>query len=354
MEIAGMANSMNSKWYMEGIDSPSEIHKILAKERQQTLTKPRGSLGVLEDLAIDFSGWQSCETPEVTAIKIAVFAADHGIANENVSAFPQQVTIEMIRNFSTGGAAISVLARQMAAEFVVVNVGTAQECPLLKGVVQVPVGLGTANFTKSEAMTEQQLEQALAVGAGQALEKADLFIGGEMGIGNTSSAAALACALLQLPAMTLTGRGTGIDTPSWQRKQKLINLALEFHADSLNSPLDILRCLGGFEIAALTGSYIRCAQLGTPILVDGFIATAAALLAVRLRPEVLGWMIFAHRSQEPGHRIVLEALDASPLLDFSLRLGEGSGAALAVPLIQSACKLHAEMATFAEASVSQS
>lgn len=344
---------MNSNWYMENIDSPSETHRSLAGERQQTLTKPQGSLGLLESLAVDFSGWQSLECPEVKVIKIAVFAADHGIAEENVSAFPQQVTIEMIRNFSKGGAAISVLAKQISAEFVVVNVGTAQECPEMVGVVQAPVGLGTMNFTKSEAMTTLQLEQALAIGAEQASTEADLFIGGEMGIGNTSSAAALTCALLNLPATTLTGRGTGIDTSAWQRKRRLIDQALELHSTNLNSPLAVMRCLGGFEIAALTGSYVRCAQLGVPILVDGFIATAAALVAVRLRPEVLAWMVFAHRSQEPGHRIVLEALAASPLLDFSLRLGEGSGAALAVPLIQSACRLHAEMATFAEASVSQ-
>lgn len=344
---------MNNNWYMENIDSPSETHRSLASERQLSLTKPQGSLGLLESLAVDFAGWQSLECPDVKAIKIAVFAADHGIAEENVSAFPQQVTIEMIRNFSKGGAAISVLAKQISAEFVVVNVGTAQKCPEMIGVVQVPVGQGTMNFTKSEAMTTLQLEQALAIGADQARTEADLFIGGEMGIGNTSSAAALTCALLNLPAMTLTGRGTGIDTSAWQRKRKLIDQALELHATNLNFPLEVMRCLGGFEIAALTGSYIRCAQLGVPILVDGFIATAAALVAVRLRPEVLAWMVFAHRSQEQGHHIVLEALAASPLLDFSLRLGEGSGAALAVPLIQSACRLHAEMATFAEASVSQ-
>jgi len=344
---------MNKEWYRQEIAIPSEEYRAIASERQKTLTKPQGSLGLLENLAIDFCAWQERLRPELEKIRIAVFAADHGIAEERVSAFPQQVTLEMIRNFSTGGAAISVLAKHLSAEFSVVNVGTAQPCPDFAGVVQLPVGTGTENFAKREAMTGSQLEEALEVGAGQASATADLFIGGEMGIANTSSAAALACAVLGSSAVTLTGRGTGIDTPSWQRKRRLIDSALELHEDKLTSPLAILRCLGGFEIAALTGSYIRSAQLGVPILVDGFISTAAALMAVQIQPEIQAWMLFAHRSQEQGHCHLLEALDASALLDFSLRLGEGSGAALAVPLLQAACRLHSGMATFEEASVSQ-
>lgn len=343
-----------TNWYEESV-KPVEASAVeAALARQASLTKPAGSLGRLESIGVKFSGWQGTEKPSLEKIQIAVFAADHGIAEEGVSAFPQQVTVEMIKNFSHGGAAISVLARQWSANFSVTNMGTAFPCGDFPLLVSKPIAPGTQNFVKQAAMTAEQLDKALLSGAETVLSDNQLFIGGEMGIGNTTSAAALACAYLDEAAIVLTGRGTGVDDEVFSRKVKLIELALERHLPVAATSFDKLRFFGGFEIAALTGAYIRCAQQGVPILVDGFISTVAALAAIKLNPETKDWMLFSHKSKEPGHKIVLSCLDADPLLDFQLRLGEGSGAALCVPLLQSACLLQSQMATFEEASVSES
>jgi nicotinate-nucleotide--dimethylbenzimidazole phosphoribosyltransferase len=246
------------------------------------------------------------------------------------------------------------LARQLSAQLDVVDLGTV--APLsLPGVRHLNLGPGTANFAQGPAMSESQLYAALGGGRDSVLRAstagAQLFIGGEMGIGNTTVATALACALLECPTASLVGPGTGLDAQGVSHKAQVIDRALRLHAQSIGDPLASLRALGGFEVAALVGAYLACAQQGMAALVDGFICTVAALVAVRINPSCRTWLFFAHRGAEPGHRLVLEALQAEPLLDLGLRLGEGSGAALAVPLLRLACELHNGMATFAEAAV---
>lgn len=341
-------------WWSGAAAIPWERAMTAARKRQQQLTKPAGSLGELEALAIQFAGWQDRSDPRIETVRIRIFAGDHGVVAEGVSAFPQAVTMQMIHNFATGGAAIAVLARHCGADFAVVNAGTATPCPEVAGVVHAQLAPGTENFCTGPAMSEALLRRALDCGAEHAPGRgsADLFIGGEMGIGNTTAAAALASALLNLPAETTVGRGTGIDDKGLALKCAAVERALKLHMSGNTSAFDILRCLGGLEIAALTGAYIACAQRAIPVLVDGYICTVAALLACRLNPGVRAWMLFAHQSAEPGHRHVLRALSAQPLLNLGMRLGEGSGAAVVVPLLQSACRLHNEMATFAEAGVS--
>lgn len=319
------------------------------------MTKPTGSLGRLESLACTLAALQARERPTVEQVHISVFAGDHGIARAGVSAFPQEVTAAMVRNFAQGGAAISVLARQLGASFEVVNLGTAIDPGSLPGVKDYRLGPGTADFTSEPAMTEHQL--ACALGAGRhAVERArlqgcELFIGGEMGIGNTTAATAIGCALLRRPPEVLAGPGTGLDAVGVARKIALIAEALQCHPQAQAVPLEALRRLGGFEIAALTGAYVACAQIGLPVLIDGFISSSAALVAARLCPDAEHWFLFAHSSAEPGHRLMLSSLRAQPLVNLGLRLGEGSGAAVAVPLLRLACALHNDMATFAEAEV---
>jgi nicotinate-nucleotide--dimethylbenzimidazole phosphoribosyltransferase len=285
-----------------------------------------------------------------------VFAADHGVAEEGVSAFPQSVTAEMVRNFARGGAAINVLARALDAALEVIDVGTAENPGPLPGVIDRRIASGTANIRHSSAMTRAQLERALQCGVEVAerarLNGVDLFIGGEMGIANTTSASAIACALLKLSASTVAGPGTGLDIAGVRRKASVIDEALAHHRLEPNDVLGVLTQVGGFEIAALVGAYLRCAQLGIPMLVDGYISTVAALCAWRLNADVAVWFFYGHHSAEPGHRLVMEALDARPMLHLGMRLGEGSGASAAVPLLRMACLLHNQMATFTEAGVS--
>jgi nicotinate-nucleotide--dimethylbenzimidazole phosphoribosyltransferase len=336
-----------------------------ALARQAQLTKPPGSLGQLEELAVRLATMQGVERPAVNHAAIAIFAGDHGIAAENVSAFPQAVTGEMVKNFARGGAAISVLAKTLGARLEVVNLGTVNDPGEWPNVVRAVIAPSTANFAAGPAMTEAQLAQALQAGRDSVLRArehgAQIFIGGEMGIANTTSASAIACALLQESPQLLAGPGTGLDSKGVAHKAAVIQRALDLHG-FLPSPsgrgvggegaLDVLRHVGGFEIAALAGAYLAAAQNGVPVLVDGFISTVAALTTVRIQPGARNWMLFAHTSAEPGHQRVLDALDAQPLLQLGMRLGEGSGAATAVPLLRLACALHNGMATFAEAQVS--
>jgi nicotinate-nucleotide--dimethylbenzimidazole phosphoribosyltransferase len=335
---------------------PDSDARRAAEARQAQLTKPAGALGRLEDIAIRLAALQGTEQPCVDRVHVTVFAGDHGVAAEGVSAFPQAVTAEMVKNFARGGAAISVAARTLGASLEVINLGTAHATGPLDGVKHYNLGPGTANFTAEPAMTVHQLANALAAGR-HAVERArlagnQLFIGGEMGIANTTAATALICALLDANPEQLAGPGTGLDRAGIAHKARVIQRALDLHDSYIDPPLEALRRLGGFEIAALTGAYIACAHLGLPVLVDGFISSAAALAAVRLCPGCQDWLLFAHTSAEPGHRTILAALDARPLLDLGMRLGEGSGAAVAVPLLRMACALHNGMATFAEAQVS--
>jgi nicotinate-nucleotide--dimethylbenzimidazole phosphoribosyltransferase len=327
-----------------------------ARSRQAILTKPAGALGELEALAVRLAGMQARALPRVDRVHICVFAADHGVAAEGVSAFPQAVTAQMIANFARGGAAVSVLARALGATLEVVNLGTVGESATHDGVRALVLGAGTQNFVTGAALTAAQLASALAAGRDsveRALAgRAELYIGGDMGIGNTTAAAALACALLGSAPEVMAGPGTGLDTGGVAHKAAIIRRGLVHHAGHLGDGLEALRRLGGFEIAALAGAYLRCAQLGLPALVDGFIAGAAALAAHALCPGARAWWLFAHRSAEPGHSAVLAALGARALLDLGMRLGEGSGAAMAVPLLRLACELHNGMATFTQAGVS--
>ncbi len=342
------------KQLFDSISPPDALFYQRALERQSLLTKPPGSLGVLENLAVRLAALQRRDAPQLDRIHISVFAADHGIAAENVSAFSQAVTGEMVKNFAAGGAAVNVLARHVKACFEVVDVGLLEPVNL-PTVISHRAGKGTANFKVSAAMSMPQLEIAIAAGqsaVSRALQgNADLFIGGEMGIANTTSASAMAAAILTLPASEITGAGTGLNAGQIAHKAAIIDTALEKHRLALTSPLAILQTLGGFEIAALTAAYISAAQQGLPVLIDGFISSVAALLAVNINPTCRDWLFYGHRSQEKGHKIVLDALAAQPILDLQLRLGEASGAVLAVPILQMACRLHNEMATFAQAQI---
>ncbi|MBV4553287.1 nicotinate-nucleotide--dimethylbenzimidazole phosphoribosyltransferase [Pseudomonas sp. SWRI102] len=346
---------MNHRWWLEPCKPVDTQALEQAAARQQQLTKPAGSLGRLESVAVQLAGLQGQVKPSLDRLWIAIFAGDHGVVAEGVSAFPQEVTGQMLLNFVSGGAAISVLARQLGASLEVVDLGTVTPSLDLPGVRHLNVGPGTANFAQGPAMTFAQGEQALQAGRDSAMRAlatgTQLFIGGEMGIGNTTAASALACALLECPVAHLVGPGTGLDAAGISRKTQVIERALALHKAQSEDPLQTLLNLGGFEIAALVGAYLACAQQGIAVLVDGFICSVAALVAVRLNPACRPWLLFAHRGGEPGHRHVLETLGAEPLLDLGLRLGEGSGAALAVPLLRLACDLHGQMATFAEAAV---
>ena len=347
---------MSLNWLEQPIAVISDQAIQEANERQSILTKPPGSLGKLEALAVKFSAIQKTQKPEIKNIQISVFAADHGIANENVSAFPQVVTTEMIKNFSRGGAAISVLAKELAAKLEVIDLGTVVEAGELNGVISSRIAKSTENFAQKAAMTEEQLEKALKAGVAAVQRAIDInahiFIGGDMGIANTTSATAMACAYLNKQPVDLAGPGTGLDEKGISHKVKVIEQALVKHQATSLDAIEVLRFFGGFEIAALTGAYIYAAQQGLPVVIDGFIATAAALAAIKIKPECDNWFIYAHQSHEPGHRLMLEALNAQPLINLNMRLGEGSGAAVVIPLLKQACALHANMATFAEAGVS--
>ncbi|OYQ04231.1 nicotinate-nucleotide--dimethylbenzimidazole phosphoribosyltransferase [Pseudomonas mandelii] len=346
---------MTQSWWLNPC-KPIDAQAVeQAQARQQQLTKPAGSLGRLESVAVQLAGLQGQVKPSLDQLWIAIFAGDHGVVAEGVSAFPQEVTGQMLHNFVSGGAAISVLARQLDAQLEVVDLGTVTPSLNLPGVRHLNIGAGTANFVEGPAMTAAQGELALQAGRDSVQRAvangAQLFIGGEMGIGNTTAASALACALLDCPVVHLAGPGTGLNAAGVSHKALVIERALALHGAQRGDAMQTLFNLGGFEIAALVGAYLACAQEGVAVLVDGFICSVAALVAVRLNPDCREWLLFGHRGAEPGHRHVLETLNAEPLLDLELRLGEGSGAALAVPLLRLACDLHGQMATFAEAAV---
>ncbi|MBL1268459.1 MAG: nicotinate-nucleotide--dimethylbenzimidazole phosphoribosyltransferase [Halomonas sp.] len=320
-----------------------------------TLTKPPGSLGALEELAIQLSAI-TCELkPSVTPPAVVVFAADHGVAAEGVSAFPQAVTAQMVANFANGGAAINVFARQIDAQVEIVDVGVAS--PLtLPGVTSARVRHGTANMVVEDAM---QLDQAIAaidlgIAAVNRAKKAGAkcLIVGEMGIANTTASSAMLAVLTGESVASVVGAGTGINPQQQAHKVAVIERAIAARSANAQAPLEVLGKLGGLEIAAMTGAYLAAAAQRLPAIVDGFIATVAALTACRICPAVRGYLIFGHRSQEQGHDVALKALEAKPLLDMGMRLGEGSGAALAYPLLQAATAMVAGMATFTDAGVS--
>jgi nicotinate-nucleotide--dimethylbenzimidazole phosphoribosyltransferase len=348
---------VNIDWLSAPAAALDEGVRREAIDRQAQLTKPPGSLGRLEEVALRLAAVQGRARPAVDRVRIAVFAADHGVAARGVSAFPQSVTAEMVRNFARGGAAISVLARELGARLEVIDLGTLSGTSEVTGVVDSWLGPGTADFSITAAMTEQQLASALDAGRravlGAVEDEDELFIGGEMGIGNTTAATAVACALLGADPAALAGPGTGLDSAGIARKASVVREALATHGDNIDEPLEVLRRLGGFEIAALTGAFVACGQHGLPAVVDGFIAGVSALAATRLCSGLEERLLFSHVSAEPGHARIVAALGADPLLDLGMRLGEASGAAVALPLLRLACSLHNDMATFDEAGVSE-
>ncbi len=326
---------------------------------QDRLTKPRGALGRLEPLGIRLAGIAGvCPPPVPAPGAVAVFAGDHGVLARGVSPWPQEVTAQMVANFCAGGAAINVIARQTGARVVVVDVGVATTLDDAPGLVRRKVRRGTADFTAQPAMSLDEARAALDVGAQVAADLvtdgAKCLITGEMGIGNTTPAAALIAALTGLPPADVTGRGTGIDDATLARKVAVVEGALARHADAIAAgPLATLAALGGLEIAALAGFVVGAAAARVPVVVDGVIADAALLVAVALAPQVLDYCVAGHRSSEPGATAVLDHLGLDPLLDLGLRLGEGSGACLALPVVEAAARVLREMATFDSAGVSE-
>ncbi|WP_058615376.1 nicotinate-nucleotide--dimethylbenzimidazole phosphoribosyltransferase [Tepidimonas taiwanensis] len=316
-------------------------------------TKPRGSLGRLEALALRLGIILGTEAPLLQAPQLVVFAGDHGLAEHGVSAYPSDVTWQMVENFLAGGAAVSVLARQHGLALTVVDCGVRHDFAPRPGLVIAKVAPGTADALQGPAMTEAQCRQAIDNGARlvQGLPGNVLLLG-EMGIGNTSAAALLMSRLTGLDIADCTGAGTGLDADGVQRKVEVLRAVLQRHPDA-RAPLQALAALGGFEIATMVGAVLQAAAERRVIVVDGFITSAAVLVAARMQPAVLQRCVFAHRSGERGHALLLAQLRAEPLLDLGLRLGEGSGAALAWPLLVSACAILREMASFDSAGVSR-
>ncbi len=328
-----------------------------AGRRQQQLTKPAGSLGRLETLAIQIAGIVGKDLPAVPRKAVVIMAADHGVTAESISAYPSEVTAQMVYNFLSEGAAINALARQAGARLVVVDIGIASPIHHAR-LLDRNIARGTANMATGPAMSRAAAIAAINVGleviATQVAEGLDLVALGEMGIGNTTAASALTAAITSAPVATVTGHGTGISDPQRQHKIAVIERALRINAPDLSDPIDVLANVGGLEIAGLVGVILGAAAARLPIILDGFITGAAALIAAELSPNVIPYLIASHVSVEQGHHRVLERLQLVGLLDLQLRLGEGSGAALALPLIDAALAVHREMATFAEAGVSTS
>ena len=328
-----------------------------AVARLDSLTKPPGSLGRLEEIAIRLVAIREEERPRCARNAIFTLAADHGVTDEGVSAYPKAVTSQMVHNLLAGGAAINVLSRHGGIDVVVVDIGVDGDMGEVAGLVHAKVCRGTRNMARGPAMNEAELYSALGIGielADLAKKQGHTLIGtGEMGIGNTTAASAITSVLTARPVVQVTGRGTGLDEPGLRRKIDVIERALEVNRPDPSDPLDLLRKVGGLEIAGLTGLIIGAAARRIPVVIDGFISTAAAAIACALEPKVRQFLFAGHRSPEPGHAALLEFVGETPLLDLQMRLGEGTGAALAMTLIEAAAKLLDEMATFSSAGVSE-
>lgn len=327
-----------------------------AARRWDTLTKPQGSLGRLEALAVRVAGMTAQPLPETGRKLIFTVAADHGVAAEGISAYPQSVTAQMVLNFLKGGAGINVLARHAGAEVIVVDAGVAGEPISAPGLLSRRVRSGTANLVREPAMSREEAEQAVKNGMqifreAHGKNRIGMVGLGDMGIGNTTASSAITALLTGKPVEAVTGRGTGLDDDHLSRKTALIDQAIRLHHPDPEDGMDVLSKVGGLEIGCLAGIALAAAEMRVPIVLDGFITTAAALIAWKLQPAVKDYFIASHCSVEPGHRAALHALQLEPLLDLSLRLGEGTGAALAFGIIEASLKLLREMATFGEAGV---
>ncbi len=328
-----------------------------AQERLDFLTKPQGSLGRLEELAARYVAIRQEPMPTLEKKTVVVFAGDHGVVAEGVSAYPQEVTPQMVLNFLRGGAGINVLARHVHARVEVVDIGVNHDFGPLPELVSRKVAYGTRNMAQEPAMTRDEALRALLVGV-ERVEEAlaagvDVLAAGDMGIGNSTPAAALAAVFTRRPVGAVTGRGTGIDEAAWRHKVAVINRALALHRPETSDPVGALAAVGGLEIAGIAGMILGAAAARRPLMLDGFIATAAALVAKALAPAAGDYLIAAHRSVEPGHQTTLEFLGLKPLLNLQMRLGEGTGAALGISLLEAGVNIYREMATFAEAGVSE-
>ncbi|HKJ26494.1 MAG TPA: nicotinate-nucleotide--dimethylbenzimidazole phosphoribosyltransferase [Anaerolineales bacterium] len=341
---------------LKAITGLNEEAKAAAQERQAMLTKPAGSLGRLEELSVQLAGVYGEPRPKISDKVIITMAGDHGVVKSGVSAYPQEVTPQMVFNFLTGGAAINALARHVGARIVVVDMGVAFDFEPHPDLVVKKIAHGTQNMTEGPAMTLEQAQQAIAAGievVNAEIEKGLDIVGtGDMGIGNTTPSAAIAAVFTGESPAKIAGRGTGVDDEGLKRKIAAIEKAIEVNQPNPEFGLDVLAKVGGFEIAGLAGVILGAAAQGKAVMVDGFISTAAAMIAVSLAPEVKSYLISAHHSQEYGHGLMLEWLGLKPLVDLDFRLGEGTGAALGISLAEAACKILDEMATFEEAGVS--
>ena len=339
------------------IPSPDPSAAAAARLRQDQLTKPAGSLGRLEELSIQLAAAAANARPSVARKAVIIMAGDHGVAAEGVSAYPPAVTPQMVLNFLRGGAAINVLARQAGAHVVVVDVGVAADLPAQEGLVSAKVAYGTRNLAAGPAMTRAEAEAAIQVGLdvirSEIARGLDLVAAGDMGIGNTTPSAAIAAAFTGLDPCEVTGRGTGLDEAGRARKAAVIERALALNRPDPRDALDVLAKVGGLEIAGLVGVILGAAAQRVPVVIDGFISGAAALVAAELDPAVKPYLIAAHQSVEIGHRAILARLGLRPLLDLDLRLGEGTGAVLAFHLVEASARILNEMATFAQAGVDQ-
>jgi nicotinate-nucleotide--dimethylbenzimidazole phosphoribosyltransferase len=347
-----MTKSINAWPQITALD---EAAMEAARERQQQLTKPRGSLGRLEELSIQLAGITGQFKPEVDEKAVIVMAGDHGVTAEGVSAYPAEVTPQMVLNFLNGGAAINVLAGQVGARVVIVDMGVNASLEPHPDLRLHKIAPGTANMARGPAMTREQAEEALQVGlaiVNELVADGVQMVGtGEMGIGNTTPSAAITAALTSASISDVVGRGTGVDDEGLSRKIGVVEVALALNQPDQADPIDVLAKVGGFEIAGLVGVILGAASKRVPVVIDGFITAAAALVAARMEPAARAYMIASHRSAEIGHKVILDELALEPLFDLDLRLGEGTGAALAMHVIDGAARILCHMATFADAGV---
>jgi len=327
-----------------------------ARRRQETLTKPKGSLGRLEELSIQVAGITGKSLPIIQDKVVLVMAGDHGVVKEGVSAYPQEVTAQMVHNFLAGGAAINVLARYHGARVIVADMGVASDLATHPDLIIKKTAYGTANIARGPAITREQAVHTLLAGAEiaqQEIERGlDILATGDMGIANTTPSAAIAAVFTGNPIGEIAGRGTGVDDAGLNRKIDAIQRALQVNQPNPDDGLDVLAKVGGFEIGGLAGAILAAAANQRPVVIDGFISTAAAMIAASLAPRVKQYLIASHVSSEAGHHLMLDWLQARPLLDLDMRLGEGTGAILATSLVEAACRILSEMATFDQAGVS--
>ncbi len=329
----------------------------IAWQRLDTLTKPLKSLGRLEEIAAQLVAIYQNPMPEIKKKAVLVFASDHGVTEEGVSAYPKEVTAQMVFNFLRGGAGINVLARHANADVIVVDVGVDYEFENTPGLISKKIVKGSRNMTRGPALTREEAIKAIETGIELVKhyykQGYNLFATGEMGIGNTTPSSAIVAVLTNSPVEEVTGRGTGVDEQTYQRKIEVIKKAIQINNPDPSDPIDVLAKVGGPEIGACAGVVLGCAELKVPVVIDGFISSAGALVAYCINPLVKNYIFASHNSVEPGHKKILNFIGVKPLLDLNLRLGEGTGAALAMTIIEAGLKIYREMATFEEAGVSK-